>query len=220
MARRVIDVAAASIALLALAPLLGLVALAIVATSGRPVLFRQQRPGLHGRNFRILKFRTMRPARYEGEPDPYRLDTLGRLLRRWSVDELPQLWNVLRGDMSIIGPRPTLPEQVEQYGAWERRRLEVRPGITGYAQVLGRNSLSWPERIELDIWYIDNRSLWLDLRILARTVVALFRREGITGANGVNPGFPGPTPDAPDLDSASAGEQERQGAPVRRRTTA
>ncbi|MGI8873676.1 MAG: sugar transferase [Egibacteraceae bacterium] len=190
--RRAIDVVVAAVGLVVLAPLMAGFALAVRAVLGPPVLFRQARSGLGGAEFRIVKFRTMRPARYAGEPDADRTPPLGRALRSWSLDELPQLWNVLVGDMSLIGPRPTLPEQVARYSSHQRRRLEVRPGLTGYAQVMGRNSLSWPERIELDIHYIDHRSLWLDLRILARTVVQLLRRAGITGEGGVNPDFPVP----------------------------
>ncbi|MDP8929129.1 MAG: sugar transferase [Actinomycetota bacterium] len=165
---------------------------AILVTMGRPVLFRQRRSGLCGRAFTIVKFRTMRAPRYSGEPDPDRTSRLGHLLRASSLDELPQLWNVLVGDMSLVGPRPTLPEQVVHYSPRQRRRLEVRPGLTGYAQVLGRNSISWPERIELDLWYLEHRSLRLDLKIVALTVVALLKREGISGEGGVNPGFPLP----------------------------
>jgi len=191
MVRRAIDVVVAAAALVALSPLIATIALLIRLRMGSPVLFRQPRSGWHGREFLILKFRTMRAERYEGEPDAQRLTALGQWLRKTSLDELPQLINVLRGDMSLIGPRPTLPEQVARYGAHERRRLEIRPGLTGWAQVNGRNAISWPERIELDIWYIEHRSLRLDLRILARTVRRLLRPEGITGEGGVNPGFPG-----------------------------
>ncbi len=195
--RRASDLAVATVAGVVLAPVLAVVALAILLTMGRPVLFRQQRSGLHGREFYIAKFRTMRAPRYDGEPDGDRLTRVGRLLRSASLDELPQLWNVLRGDMGIIGPRPTLPEQVAHYSEHQRRRLELRPGITGWAQVKGRNAIPWPERIELDIWYIDNRSVLLDLRILALTVRNLFKREGITGRGGVNIGFPLPAPAPP-----------------------
>jgi len=192
--RRAFDVAVATVAGAVLSPLVVVVGLAIRLTLGRPVLFRQQRSGLHGREFSIAKFRTMRAPRYVDEPDADRLTRLGRILRSGSLDELPQLWNVLRGDMGIIGPRPTLPEQVVHYSEHQRRRLELRPGITGWAQVKGRNAILWPERIELDIWYIDNRSVLLDLRILVLTVRNLFRREGITGPGGVNLGFPLPAP--------------------------
>jgi lipopolysaccharide/colanic/teichoic acid biosynthesis glycosyltransferase len=134
----------------------------------------------------------MRDEAFPGEPDDVRTPAAGRFLRATSLDELPQLWNILRGQMSVIGPRPTLPEQVALYSHHERGRLAVRPGLTGWAQINGRNAISWPERIELDLWYIRNRSLRLDLRILLRTVLAVLRRGGIVGAGGVNPGFPGP----------------------------
>lgn len=189
------DLVVATVATVVLSPLAALIAVAIRLTMGGPVLFRQQRSGLHGEEFSIAKFRTMRPPRYPDEPDAARLTRVGALLRSTSLDELPQLLNVFRGEMSLIGPRPTLPEQVVHYSAHQRRRLEMRPGITGYAQVKGRNSITWPERIELDIWYIDNRTLALDVRILFRTILNLVRREGITGPGGVNQGFPLPEPD-------------------------
>jgi lipopolysaccharide/colanic/teichoic acid biosynthesis glycosyltransferase len=192
--RRAVDLAASALGGLALAPLAAVVALAIRLRHGPPVLFRQVRAGRHGEPFTILKFRTMHPERFPGQPDAERLTGLGRLLRSTSLDELPQLWNVLRGDMSLIGPRPTLPEQVVHYSARQRGRLAVRPGLTGWAQVRGRNALSWPERIELDLWYLAHRSLRLDLRILALTAARLVRPTGITGAGGVNPGFPTPIP--------------------------
>ncbi|MET0728088.1 MAG: sugar transferase [Acidimicrobiales bacterium] len=201
--RRAVDVAVASLALLVLSPVLAVLAVLVRLRLGSPVLFRQQRSGLGGEPFTIVKLRTMRAERFPGEPDADRTPRLGHILRGMSLDELPQLWNVLRGDMSIVGPRPTLPEQVVRYGAHERRRLEVRPGLTGWAQVNGRNSLSWPERIELDIWYVDHRSLALDLRIVGRTLSGVVRPAGVTAEGGVNPGFPGPsdppspTPPAP-----------------------
>lgn len=192
MVRRTVDVVVAAVALALLAPVIAAIAVAVRLRMGSPVLFTQARSGLGGQEFTIYKFRTMRDEAYPGEPDPDRTPPLGAALRTYSLDELPQLANVLRGDMSLIGPRPTLPEQVVHYSDHQRRRLEVRPGLTGYAQVRGRNSLPWPERIELDIHYIDHRSLWLDLRIVAATVVKLLRREGITGDGGVNQGFPVP----------------------------
>jgi len=195
--RRAVDLVVSAVAAVVLAPLTAALAVAIRLTMGRPVLFRQQRSGWHGEEFSIAKFRTMRTPRYPGEPDADRLTRIGAFLRGTSLDELPQLLNVFRGEMSLIGPRPTLPEQVVHYSAHQRRRLEVRPGITGYAQVKGRNSISWPERIELDIWYIDHRTLSLDLRILLFTLRNLVRREGITGPGGVNQGFPLPDP-SPD----------------------
>jgi lipopolysaccharide/colanic/teichoic acid biosynthesis glycosyltransferase len=193
--RRAVDVVVAGVALLVASPVLALLAALIRLRMGSPVIFRQQRSGQDGTEFTILKLRTMRAERFAGEPDADRIPRLGRWLRSSSLDELPQLINVLRGDMSLIGPRPTLPEQVERYGAHERRRLEVKPGLTGWAQVNGRNSLSWPERIELDIWYIDHRSLKLDLSIVTRTVKRLLKPEGVTAEGGVNPGFPSSSED-------------------------
>ncbi len=150
---------------------------------GSPVLFRQVRPGLHGRPFRMVKFRTMTDERgADGEllPDAQRLTSFGRFLRATSLDELPELWNVLRGEMSLVGPRPLLMEYLPLYSPEQARRHEVRPGITGWAQVNGRNALSWEERFKLDIWYVDHRSLWLDLRILWLTVRKVIVREGIS----------------------------------------
>jgi lipopolysaccharide/colanic/teichoic acid biosynthesis glycosyltransferase len=186
---RAADVALSGTALLVASPLLGLAALAIKLADGGPVLYRQTRVGRDGSDFELLKLRTMvvgaerLGAGYavnEGDP---RITAVGRLLRRLSLDELPQLWNVVRGDMSVIGPRPTLRYQVERYDERQRRRLEVKPGITGWAQVHGRAALPWSERIELDVWYVENRSPWLDARILAKTPLALFRGtyKGATG---------------------------------------
>jgi lipopolysaccharide/colanic/teichoic acid biosynthesis glycosyltransferase len=183
------DVAVAGLGLALASPLLAASALAVKLTDGGPVLFRQQRVGLDGRDFELLKLRTMvvgAEGRGAGDAvdrgDP-RITRVGRLLRRTSIDELPQLWNVLRGDMSVIGPRPTLRYQVEQYAEHQRRRLDVRPGLTGWAQIHGRASLPWAERIELDVWYVEHRSPWVDLRILLRTPFALFRGtyKGRTG---------------------------------------
>jgi lipopolysaccharide/colanic/teichoic acid biosynthesis glycosyltransferase len=190
--RRVVDVLVAGVAAVLMVPAIVLVALLVRWRLGSPVLFRQQRSGRHGRDFTIVKFRTMRAPRYEGESDQDRDTPLGRLVRAASLDELPQLWNVLRGDMSLIGPRPTLPEQVVHYSERQRGRLAIRPGITGWAQVHGRNSISWPERIELDLWYVEHRSLLVDLRIVRLTALRLLRPQGITGTGGVNPGFPLP----------------------------
>jgi lipopolysaccharide/colanic/teichoic acid biosynthesis glycosyltransferase len=188
--RRAVDVVAASVGLLLMAPLLLLAAGVVRLSLGPPVLFRQLRIGLDGRPFTILKFRTMRPERFPGESDTDRLPLVGRLLRAASLDELPQLVNILTGDMSLIGPRPTLPEQVQHYTSRQHGRHAVRPGLTGWAQVNGRNSLSWPERIELDLWYIDHRSTSLDLRIVGRTMLRLMRPSGLYGEGGVNPGYP------------------------------
>jgi lipopolysaccharide/colanic/teichoic acid biosynthesis glycosyltransferase len=188
--RRTIDLVVSVLVAVLAAPVIALAAAVIRLSLGSPVLFRQQRVGLHGREFAILKFRTMRPEAYPGEPDAVRDTRLGRILRSVSLDELPQLWNVLRGDMSLIGPRPTLPEQVRHYSPRQHGRHTVRPGLTGWAQVNGRNSIPWPERIELDLDYIARRSLALDLRIVARTLLRIIRPSGIYGAGGVNPGFP------------------------------
>jgi lipopolysaccharide/colanic/teichoic acid biosynthesis glycosyltransferase len=190
--QRFIDVVVALAAAVALLPVVLVIALFVRVKLGTPVLFRQTRTGLRGKEFSIVKFRTMRPMAYDGQPDNERDTPLGNRLRSTSLDELPQLWNVLRGDMSLIGPRPTLPEQVVHYSPRQRGRLAIRPGLTGWAQVNGRNSISWPERIELDLWYIENRSLRLDARIVARTLLRLAKPEGILGEGGVNPGFPSP----------------------------
>ncbi len=176
---RAFDIAAAAAGLALTSPLLALSALAIKLEDGGPVLYRQRRVGKDGVEFELLKLRTMVVgAERQGagwavnRGDP-RITRAGRVLRRLSLDELPQLWNVLRGDMAIIGPRPTLAYQVAQYSPQQRRRLEVKPGLTGWAQVNGRTRLPWDQRIELDVWYIDHRSLWLDAKILARTPFAL-----------------------------------------------
>ena len=181
--KRVIDVAGAAGGLVVLAVPLLSVAVAIRVTMGRPVLFRQTRPGLRGEPFVLYKFRTMRDAVDAAGrplPDAERLTRLGRLLRSTSVDELPQLWNVLKGDMSLVGPRPLLMEYLPRYSPEQARRHEVRPGLTGLAQVDGRNALDWDTKLALDVAYVDRRSLWLDMRILARTLVQVVRREGIS----------------------------------------
>jgi lipopolysaccharide/colanic/teichoic acid biosynthesis glycosyltransferase len=192
--RRCLDLAVAALVGVVALPLVVVLALLVRWRMGAPVLFRQLRTGWRGREFEILKLRTMRAAAYPGEPDAERTGALGRWLRHYSLDELPQLWNVLRGDMALIGPRPTLPEQVRHYDDRQRGRLSVRPGLTGWAQVNGRNSLSWPERIELDLYYVAHRSVRLDARILWLTVLRLLRPSGVTGADGVNPGFPVSSP--------------------------
>ena len=180
--KRLLDVALASAALLLLLPFIGLLALLVRSRLGTPVLFRQRRPGLNGQIFTIYKFRTMTDARDEqGQllPDAERLTSFGRFLRSSSLDELPELWNVLRGDMSLVGPRPLLIQYLPRYTPQQARRHEVRPGITGWAQVNGRNALSWEQKFSLDVWYVDNVSLWLDLRIGLLTVWKTLRREGI-----------------------------------------
>jgi lipopolysaccharide/colanic/teichoic acid biosynthesis glycosyltransferase len=193
--RRLVDVVVSAVGAVVLAPVMAVVAVLVRSRLGRPVLFRQRRIGRDEQPFTIVKFRTMRDEAWPGEPDADRDTSLGRTLRAASVDELPQLWNVLRGDMSLIGPRPTLPEQVAHYSAHQRGRHAIRPGLTGWAQVNGRNSISWPERIELDLWYIEHRSWRLDARIVARTVLRLLRPDGIYGLGGVNQGFPVPEAD-------------------------
>jgi lipopolysaccharide/colanic/teichoic acid biosynthesis glycosyltransferase len=178
--RRVRDLVGAAVALAAASPVLAAAAVAIKLDDRGPVLYRQRRVGQHGREFELLKLRTMVVgAETQGagwavnRGDP-RITRVGRVLRRLSLDELPQLWNVVRGEMSLVGPRPTLAYQVERYSPRQRRRLDVKPGITGWAQVHGRAALPWDERIELDVWYVENRSAWLDLKILAKTPSALF----------------------------------------------
>jgi lipopolysaccharide/colanic/teichoic acid biosynthesis glycosyltransferase len=177
---RALDAAAAGLGLAVTSPVLAVAALAIKLDDGGPVFYRQGRVGLNGDEFDLLKLRTMDVgaeskgaglAVNEGDP---RITRVGRILRRLSLDELPQLWNVVRGDMSLVGPRPTLAYQVERYTPRQRRRLEVKPGITGWAQIHGRARLPWEQRIELDVWYVEHRSAWLDLKILARTPGALF----------------------------------------------
>ena len=164
-------------------PVMGVVALLIRWKLGSPVLFRQERPGLHGRIFTIYKFRTMSNERNEnGEllPDEQRLKGVGKALRSLSLDELPQLLNVAKGEMSFIGPRPLLPEYLELYSPEQARRHEVRPGITGWAQVNGRNALNWPQRLALDVWYVDHLSFWVDLKIVFLTVWKVFKKEGVS----------------------------------------
>ena len=184
-ASRALDLLVASVALVLAAPLLALAAILIKLESRGPVFYRQRRVGRGGEPFELWKLRTMVPGAeamgagiYVVEGDP-RITRTGRLLRRFSLDELPNLANVLRGQMAIDGPRPTVPEHVDRYTERQRRRLEVRPGITGWAQINGRTSLPWPERIELDVWYVEHRSVRLDLRILARTVRMLATGHGL-----------------------------------------
>jgi lipopolysaccharide/colanic/teichoic acid biosynthesis glycosyltransferase len=188
--RRVLDVMLAGTTIVLLSPVIALVAGLLRWRLGSPVLFRQRRVGLHGVEFVILKFRTMQPPSRHGQPDSERLTTFGSFLRRTSLDELPQLVNILRADMSVVGPRPTLPDQVRRYGTRERGRLAVRPGLTGWAQVLGRNALSWPDRITLDLWYIEHRGWRLDTRIVLLSFARLIRPRDVSGPGGVNLGFP------------------------------
>jgi lipopolysaccharide/colanic/teichoic acid biosynthesis glycosyltransferase len=186
----VVDICAAALAGVLLSPAIVVIAVLVRWRLGAGVLFRQTRVGLGGREFTIVKFRTMLPETPERTSDLERTTALSRVLRATSLDELPQLWNVLRGDMSLIGPRPTLPEQVAHYSPRQHGRHAIRPGLTGWAQVNGRNSISWPERIELDLWYIEHRSLGLDVKIVWLTLARLVRPQGLYGEGGVNPTFP------------------------------
>lgn len=187
LAIRAFDLLLVLASLVVLLPVFLVVAVAIKSTSPGPVFFRQERLGLNGRRFRIFKFRTM----VDGSErlgmgkltahDDDRITRVGRFLRDWSLDELPQVFNVLKGEMSLVGPRPALVEYLDDYDAFQKRRLRVPPGLTGWAQVNGRNTLTWPERIERDVWYVDNRSLLLNARIVARTFPVLLKREGVYG---------------------------------------
>lgn len=179
------DIVGASIGLTLLSPVLLFVWLKVRREMGSPVLFRQTRPGLMEKPFEMVKFRTMHDAiAHDGSPlpDSERLTNLGRFLRSSSLDELPELWNVLKGDMSLVGPRPLLMEYLPLYSPEQARRHEVRPGVTGWAQVNGRNAISWDEKFELDVWYVDNRTLWLDLKIIWLTIRKVLKRDGISAA--------------------------------------
>jgi len=185
---RIFDVILSFTAILILLPLMGIIALLIKLEDGAPVLYIQERVGHLGKRFRLIKFRSMvKDAEkvgsglyIDGENDP-RITRVGKFLRRWSLDELPQLFNVIKGDMSLVGPRPGMPFQLKEYTERQKKRLLVRPGITGWAQINGRNSLSWPERIELDLWYIKNRSVPLYFKILLRTIPAVVSPRGLYG---------------------------------------
>ncbi len=183
--KRLLDIVLSIIALCLFAPLLLVVGVMIRRNMGGPVLFRQMRPGRDGRSFQMIKFRTMHDAvQADGtpRPDAERLTSLGRKLRALSIDELPELWNVLHGDMSLVGPRPLLMEYLPLYSERQRRRHEVRPGLTGWAQINGRNALSWEDKFELDVWYVENRNLGLDVKIMWLTVAYVLKREGISAA--------------------------------------
>lgn len=202
-AKRLFDIAVAAMTSLVLAPVLVALAALVRLKLGRPVLFRQIRPGLDGVPFEMVKFRTMtdqRDASGRLRPDEERLTTFGRFLRATSADELPELWNVLRGEMSLVGPRPLLMQYLDRYTDRQRRRHEVKPGITGWAQVNGRNALSWDEKFELDVWYVDNRSFLLDLKILAMTLLQVVRRQGISSAGYAT---------TPEFMGSEAGRDER-----------
>jgi lipopolysaccharide/colanic/teichoic acid biosynthesis glycosyltransferase len=184
-AKRALDLTISIPAGILLAPVIGALAAAVKLETRGPVFFLQERIGRGGEPFQIVKLRTLYDER-PGDPSDFiisagdqRITRVGAFLRRWSLDELPQLWNIVRGDMSVVGPRPTLGYQVEQYTAHQRRRLEVLPGVTGWAQIHGRNRIDWPRRIELDVWYVDHRSIWLDLKILLLTPRILFEYRSI-----------------------------------------
>ncbi len=203
-AKRGIDVVGALTAVIVLSPVLLWVALAVAIAHGLPILFRQERPGLGGKPFTILKFRTMRAPRRDEVwylTDEKRLTRLGRFLRSSSLDELPELWNVLRGDMSLVGPRPLLMEYLESYTVEEQRRHDMRPGITGWVAVNGRNSVRFRDRLALDLWYVDHWSLRLDFVILARTVGKVLRRTDASTSEDLALGFP-----LPGLDDSRQGE--------------
>ncbi|MAQ24176.1 MAG: sugar transferase [Pseudomonadales bacterium] len=181
--KRILDISVAFVALLLFSPAMLLLSIAIWSSMGRPVLFYQERPGLNSQPFRMMKFKTMRDSIDDDGnqlPDSMRITKLGAFLRSTSLDELPELWNVLKGDMSLVGPRPLLKEYLPLYSQRQLKRHQVRPGITGWAQINGRNSISWKEKFEFDIWYVENQSLWLDLRILILTFIKVVKREGIS----------------------------------------
>ncbi|MEM1502844.1 sugar transferase [Domibacillus sp. 8LH] len=181
--KRLFDFVCSFVGIVLLSPIILITALLIRIKLGSPIVFKQQRPGLHGKPFFVYKFRTMTDERDEfGDllPDHIRLTSFGKLLRKLSLDELPQLFNVLKGDISLVGPRPLLMEYLGLYTPEQSRRHEVRPGITGWAQVNGRNAISWEEKFRLDVWYVENRSFWLDLKILMMTVMKVFKSEGVS----------------------------------------
>ncbi len=181
--KRIFDFTASLCALILLSPIIALVAWKIRKNLGSPVLFRQTRPGLNGKPFEMVKFRTMKDAvDSQGNPlpDSERMTPFGDKLRNSSLDELPELWNVLKGDMSLVGPRPLLMQYLPLYSKEQTRRHEVRPGVTGWAQINGRNAISWEDKFKLDVWYVDNRNLWLDIKILFLTVKKVFVKEGIS----------------------------------------
>lgn len=181
--KRLLDIFGAIAGIFLLSPILLVVALLILAKMGRPVLFRQTRAGLDGSIFMVLKFRTMKsrePGTLKTEDDADLITPLGDILRAWSLDELPDLWNVLKGKMSLVGPRPLMAEYLPLYSQQQARRHNVRPGITGWAQVNGRNAISWEEKFELDVWYVDNMSLLLDLKIIGKTIQKVIMRDGMS----------------------------------------
>lgn len=186
--KRLLDIIIASIALILLSPLYVFVAYKVKKNLGAPVLFRQVRPGLHGKPFEMIKFRTMKDAVDEQGnplPDSERLTAFGQMLRSTSLDEMPELWNVIKGDMSIVGPRPLLMEYLPLYNAEQAKRHNVRPGMTGHAQVNGRNAISWEEKFKLDTWYVENQSIWLDFKIMLKTVKKVIAKDDINEAGEV-----------------------------------
>lgn len=188
MLKRLLDIIIASIALILLSPLYAFVAYKVKKNLGSPVLFRQVRPGLHGKPFEMIKFRTMKDAADEQGnplPDSERLTAFGQMLRSTSLDEMPELWNVIKGDMSIVGPRPLLMEYLPLYNAEQAKRHNVRPGMTGHAQVNGRNAISWEEKFKLDTWYVENQSIWLDFKIMLKTVKKVIAKDDINEAGEV-----------------------------------
>jgi len=181
--KRLCDIAASTIGLMVLAPVIALVAFQIFRKLGSPIFFRQVRPGKDGKPFQMVKFRTMRDVTNENGdllPDSERITPFGNFLRNSSLDELPELWNVLKGDMSLIGPRPLLMEYLEYYSDDQARRMEIKPGVTGWAQVNGRNAISWEQKFQYDVWYVDHQSLWLDVKIIWLTVKKVLVRDGIS----------------------------------------
>lgn len=183
MLKRLLDIIIASIALILLSPLYAFVAYKVKKNLGSPVLFRQVRPGLHGKPFEMIKFRTMKDAVDEQGnplPDSERLTPFGQMLRSTSLDEMPELWNVIKGDMSIVGPRPLLMEYLPLYSPEQAKRHDVRPGMTGHAQVNGRNAIGWEEKFKLDTWYVENQSVWLDFKIMLKTIRVVIARDNIS----------------------------------------
>jgi lipopolysaccharide/colanic/teichoic acid biosynthesis glycosyltransferase len=205
--KRAFDILVSAGVLLALSLPILILMLFVRVKLGSPIFFRQDRPGLGGKTFRMVKFRTMTDARHPDgtlKPDAERLTRFGRLLRSTSLDELPELWNVLKGDMSLVGPRPLLVQYLARYSARQARRHEVRPGVTGWAQVNGRNAVAWDERFEMDVWYVENWSFGLDLKILVMTVAAVFRRSGVSAEGHAT---------MPEFMGSESSEASRESAP-------
>ncbi len=210
--KRLIDVAGAATVAVVLLPVVVWVALGVALTEGFPILFRQERPGLRGKSFTIFKFRTMRSPRPDEVwylTDDQRVTRFGRFLRTTSLDELPELWNVLRGEMSLVGPRPLLTEYLATYAPDERRRHDMRPGITGWTAVNGRNVLQFRDRLELDLWYVDHWSLGLDMQILGMTAIQVLRRTNVSATEDKGLGFP-----LPGVETGAAGQPDTLGDPT------